>query len=65
VPGPALEKIVRNNGRYNITHYRVKQRSDQQENILLVPAHGGFAARLGVYQGKMISDLNKFTGRVW
>ncbi len=31
----------------------------------LVPAKGGFAARLGKYLGKVNSDLNTFTGRVW
>jgi hypothetical protein len=28
-------------------------------------AKGGFAARIGDYQAKVNTDLNKFTGRVW
>ena len=60
-----LEKMVRNNDGYKITHCRVKQRSDKRESVFLVPAHGGFADRLGDYLGKVNSNLNKFTGRAW
>ncbi len=49
---------------HKITHSRVKQRSDQRDSVFLVPANGGFADRLGIYLGKVNSNLNKFTGRV-
>jgi hypothetical protein len=39
-----LEKMVRNNDIYKITHSRCKQRSDQHATAFLVPAQGGFAA---------------------
>jgi hypothetical protein len=60
-----LEKMIRTSDGYKITHSHVKQRSDQRECIFLVPAHDGFADRLGMYLGKVNSNLNKFTGRVW
>ncbi len=60
-----LEKMIRTSDGYKITHSRVKQRSDQRESVFLVPAHGGFADRLGMYLGKVNSNLNKFTGRGW
>ena len=60
-----LEKIVRNNDGYKVTHSRCKQRSDQRETAFLVPAHGGFAERLADYLEKVYTNLNKFTGRVF
>jgi hypothetical protein len=60
-----LEKMVRTNDGYKITHSRCKQRSDQRATAFLVPAEGGFADRLGEYLEKVSSDLNVFTGRVW
>jgi site-specific recombinase XerC len=63
--GLVLEKMVRTSEGYKITHSRVKQRSDQRDSVFLVPANGGFADRLGIYLGKVNSNLNKFTGRVW
>jgi hypothetical protein len=60
-----LEKMIRMSDGYKITHSRVKQCSDQPESVFLVPAHGGFADRLGMYLGKVNSNLNKFTSRVW
>ncbi len=60
-----LEKMIRTSDGYKIIHSRVKQRSDQRESVFLVPAHGGFADRLGMYLGKVNSNLNKFTGPVW
>jgi hypothetical protein len=53
------------NDGYKITHSRCKQRSDQRAIAFLVPAEGGFVARLGEYLEKVKSDLNAFTGRVW
>jgi hypothetical protein len=62
----ALEKIVRAEDGYTITHCRVKQRrSDKLESRFLVPAEGGFAAQLGMYLEKVHNCLNVFTGRVW
>jgi hypothetical protein len=63
--GLVLEKMVRTSEGYKITHSRVKQRSDQRDSVFLVPANGGFADRLGIYLGKVNSNLNKFTGWVW
>ncbi len=57
--------MIRTSDVYKITHSRVKQRSDQRESVFLVPAHGGFADRLGMYLGKVNSNLNKFTSPVW
>ncbi len=63
--GLVLEKMIRTSDGYKIRHSRVKQRSDQWDSVFLVPAHGKFADRLGMYLGKINSNLNKFTGRVW
>jgi hypothetical protein len=57
--------MIRKSDRYKITHSRVKQCSDQWDSVFLVPAHGVFADRLGMYLGKVNSNLNKFTGWVW
>ncbi|MFN9906836.1 MAG: hypothetical protein ACK56F_12065, partial [bacterium] len=60
-----LERIIRNNDGYKITHSHKKQRSDQRESVFIVPAAGGFADRLAVYLDKVNSELNAYTGRVW
>jgi len=60
-----LEKMVRNQDGYKITHNRVKQQSDQRESAFLVPAKDGFADRLSEYLNKVNTHLKKFTGRVW
>ena len=60
-----LEKMVRNQDGYKITHNWVKQRSDQRESAFLVPAKDGFADRLSEYLDKVNTHLKKFTGRVW
>ncbi len=60
-----LERIIRNNDGYKITHSRKKQRSDQRESVFIVPAAGGFADRLAVYLDKVNSEVNAYTGRDW
>jgi hypothetical protein len=60
--GLVLEKMIRTSDRYKITHCRAKQHSDQRDSVFLVPAHGGFVDWLGMYLGKVNSNLNKFTG---
>jgi hypothetical protein len=60
-----LERIIRNNDGFKITHSRKKQRSDQRESVFIVPAAGGFTDRLAIYLDKVHSDLNTYTGRVW
>jgi hypothetical protein len=60
-----LEKMVRTNDGFKITHSRCKQRSDQRVTAFLVLAEDGFAAHLGEYLGKVNSDLKTFTSRVW
>ncbi len=63
--GLVLEKMIRTSEGYKISHSRVKQRSDQRDSVFLVPANGRIADRHGIYLGKVNSNLNKFTGRVW
>jgi len=60
-----VEKMVCSSDGYSIRHCRVKQCSDATESVFLVPEHCEFAARLGIYLGKLNTDLNHFTGQVW
>jgi hypothetical protein len=60
-----LERIIRNNNGFKITHSHKKQRSDQRESVFIVPAAGGFADWLAIYLEKVNSNLNRYTGRVW
>jgi hypothetical protein len=56
-----LEKMIRNSNGFKIPHSRVKQRRNQRETVLVVPAAGGFADRLTIYLAKVNSKLNKYT----